>query len=93
MPTPYFRHIVKQLESKNTKDELAKMLIKHKDKKHVSKAITAAYNRKVMSEWNYSNKNKKQESVYDLNKRVIGPASWFYKVMSTEPWNTYISDK
>jgi len=59
LPTPFFRYISKKLLENNTKDELAKLLVKHQKKHYVSKAIASAYNKSVMTDWNEKSQKHK----------------------------------
>ena len=74
--------LVKRLEAKYSKDELADLLLKHKDQK-VSNAICGAYNQKCLPT-NQSNSDSEKTKVWDFyhaQRRAIGPESWFYNFM------------
>jgi len=92
MKKEYFDKLKKELADKYSKDELAKLLVKHKTKR-ISNLLCAAFNSKTMSLGDkytgyipYSEKYKLYaKEHFEMVKRVIGPGTQLYMLHSVTP--------
>ena len=90
-----YKKISDSLYAKYDKDQLADLLVKHKDQR-VSNLIVAAYNRKCMKVSAYAQTEKsKVWDFYHARRRAIGPGSWFQEFMiidpNSNPWEDFLS--
>lgn len=88
MEKEYFQKLAANLADKYGKDELAKLLVKNKDRR-ISNLLASAYNKSVNSKVSLEKLDDEVEYYEDFVNRTIGPESWFYNYISTAEWDKF----
>ena len=88
MNKDYFKRLARNLASRYTREELAQLLIKNKDRR-ISNLIASAYNIKIMSTEKTLTTQVVSFDFYEYMNRTFGPDSWIYKYLSKKEWNNF----